>query len=114
MSFVHLNVKTGFSFLEGALPLEQLCDRVKALGMDAVAVTDKGNLHGAYEFYKRAKKSGVNPILGSELQLLPEGVAIDDRSTRCRMTSYLSASSTQSASRCPTSTSTSARSDAAR
>ena len=82
MSFVHLNVKTGFSFLEGALPLEQLCDRVKALGMDAVAVTDKGNLHGAYEFYKRAKKSGVNPILGSELQLLPEGVAIDDRSTR--------------------------------
>ena len=42
MSFVHLNVKTGFSFLEGALPLEQLCDRVKALGMGAVAVTDKG------------------------------------------------------------------------
>ena len=82
MGFTHLNVKTGFSFLEGALPLERLCDRVKNLGMNAVAVTDKGNLHGAYEFYKTAKKSGVKPILGSELQLLPEGVRIDDKSTR--------------------------------
>ena len=69
MSFVHLNVKTGFSFLEGALPLEQLCDRVKALGMDAVAVTDED--YGAYEFYKRAKNQALTD-LGSELQLLPE------------------------------------------
>ena len=82
MGFTHLNVKTGFSFLEGALPLERLCERVKALGMTSVAVTDKGNLHGAYEFYKTARKSGIKPILGSEIQLLPEGVAIDDKSTR--------------------------------
>ena len=82
MGFAHLNVKTGFSFLEGAVPLEQLCERVKDLGMESVAVTDKGNLHGAYEFYKTAKKAGINPVLGCELQLLPEGIAIDDRSTR--------------------------------
>ncbi|MDE0881414.1 MAG: DNA polymerase III subunit alpha, partial [Myxococcota bacterium] len=82
MGFVHLNVKTGFSFLEGALPMERLCGLAKDANMDAVAVTDRGNLHGAYEFYKNATQAGIKPILGCEINLLPEGVAIDDKSSR--------------------------------
>jgi len=65
--FVHLHNHSDYSLLDGACRLDRLVDRVKGLGMPALALTDHGNLFGAVEFYGRAKAAGVKPILGCEL-----------------------------------------------
>ncbi len=65
--FVHLHVHSQYSMLDGAIRVKDLCARVKELGMPAVALTDNGNMHGAIDFYKRAKDAGVKAILGCEL-----------------------------------------------
>src|SRR3954468_10853130 len=67
--FVHLHVHTQFSFLDGALRIEQIADRAKELGMPAVAMTDHGNMFGALQLYKACKKVGVRPILGCEINV---------------------------------------------
>ena len=64
--FVHLHLHTQYSLLDGANRIDRLVSRVKDLGMDAVAVTDHGNLYGAVDFYTKAKKAGIKPILGIE------------------------------------------------
>ena len=64
--FVHLHVHTEYSLLDGAIRLDALMKRVKELGMDAVAVTDHGSMFGVVEFYEKAKKAGLKPILGCE------------------------------------------------
>jgi DNA polymerase-3 subunit alpha len=53
--------------LEGAIRVKELCSSVKAMGMSAVALTDHGNMHGAIDFYKKAKDAGIQAILGCEL-----------------------------------------------
>ncbi len=70
--FVHLHLHSEYSLLDGANRIGELIDRVKALGMDAVAVTDHGNLHAAVEFYTAATKAGVKPILGIEAYVAPD------------------------------------------
>lgn len=65
--FVHLHVHTAYSLLDGAIRLSPLFQRVKTLGMTAVAMTDNGNLFGAVDFYKKAKAEGVKPIFGAEV-----------------------------------------------
>ncbi|MEM6260098.1 MAG: PHP domain-containing protein, partial [Planctomycetota bacterium] len=70
--FVHLHLHSQYSLLDGGNRLDRLVKHVKALGMDAVAVTDHGNLHGAVEFYNLAKKQGVKPILGIEAYVAPD------------------------------------------
>ena len=65
-SFAHLHLHSEYSLLDGGNTVERLLKRVKELGMDAVAVTDHGNLFGAMEFYLAAKDAGVKPILGIE------------------------------------------------
>ena len=67
MSFVHLHVHTEYSLLDGACRIGQLMDRVKALGQEAVAITDHGCMYGVIEFYKAAKKAGIKPIIGCEV-----------------------------------------------
>ena len=69
--FVHLHLHSEYSLLDGANRLDRLIGRVKELGMDAVAVTDHGNLHGAVEFYIKAKAAGIKPILGIEAYVAP-------------------------------------------
>ena len=64
--FVHLHLHTEYSLLDGGNRIDHLIERVKALGMNAVAVTDHGNLFGAIDFYTKAKKASVKPILGIE------------------------------------------------
>ncbi len=64
--FVHLHLHSEYSLLDGAIRIDRLIDRVKELGMDAVAVTDHGNLHGAVEFYRKATAAGIKPILAIE------------------------------------------------
>jgi DNA polymerase III subunit alpha len=75
MSFVHLNLHTQYSLLQGAIRPELLFARVKELGMDAVAVTDSQNLFGAIDFYLKAREAGVRPIIGCELQCAVIGQA---------------------------------------
>ncbi|MBZ5733361.1 DNA polymerase III subunit alpha [Nocardioides sp. TRM66260-LWL] len=70
-SFVHLHVHTEYSMLDGASLLGGLFDRTARLGMPAIAMTDHGNLHGAYDFYSKARKAGVKPIIGIEAYLTP-------------------------------------------
>lgn len=69
--FVHLHNHTDFSMLDGAARVDDLLGRTAELGMPALAVTDHGNMFGAYEFYKTAKKHGVQPIIGLEAYLTP-------------------------------------------
>ena len=70
-SFVHLHVHTEYSMLDGAARLDALTQRAADLGMPAVAMTDHGNVFGAYEFYKKAKAAGVKPIIGMEAYAAP-------------------------------------------
>ncbi|WP_323792721.1 DNA polymerase III subunit alpha [Nocardioides sp.] len=70
-SFVHLHVHTEYSMLDGAARLGALTERAAELGMPAVAMTDHGNVFGAYEFYSKAKKAGVKPIIGIEAYFTP-------------------------------------------
>ena len=69
--FVHLHVHTEYSMLDGASLLDGLFTRVNDLGMSSIAMTDHGNLHGAYDFYSKANKYGVKPIIGIEAYITP-------------------------------------------
>jgi len=64
--FVHLHTHSHYSLLDGLSKIAPLVERAKELGMDAVAITDHGNLYGSLEFYKQAKKEGIKPIIGVE------------------------------------------------
>ncbi|MCH5190892.1 MAG: DNA polymerase III subunit alpha [Oscillospiraceae bacterium] len=67
MSFVHLHVHTEYSLLDGVCRLDRLCAAAKERGQNAIAITDHGNLFGAVDFYKAAKKHGIKPIIGCEV-----------------------------------------------
>lgn len=69
--FVHLHCHSHYSLLDGAGPIGKLVTRAKEHGMNALALTDHGNLHGALEFYKKAKEAGINPIIGCEAYIAP-------------------------------------------
>ncbi len=77
-SFVHLHVHTEYSMLDGAARLGDLFAETAAMGMPALAMTDHGNLFGAYDFYKKATAAGVKPIVGTEAYLAP-GSRFDKR-----------------------------------
>ena len=70
-SFVHLHVHTEYSMLDGAAKHKPLFAEVQKHGMPAVAMTDHGNMFGAYEFYQHAVKTGVKPIIGIEAYVSP-------------------------------------------
>ncbi|HEX8632034.1 MAG TPA: DNA polymerase III subunit alpha [Catenuloplanes sp.] len=71
-SFVHLHVHTEYSMLDGAARLKDLFAEANRLGMPAVAITDHGNMHGAYDFYRQAAAAGVTPVIGVEAYVAPE------------------------------------------
>jgi len=71
LPFVHLHTHSDYSFLDALPKAEDLAQKAKELGMPAVALTDRANMHGAIEFYKACKKEGVNPIIGGEFYLAP-------------------------------------------
>ena len=66
LKFVHLHVHTHYSLLDGLTRVDELINRVKDLGMEAVAITDHGVMYGVVEFYQKAKKAGIKPIIGCE------------------------------------------------
>ncbi|REE99721.1 DNA polymerase III subunit alpha [Thermomonospora umbrina] len=71
-SFVHLHVHTEYSMLDGAARLKQMFAEVERQKMPAIAMTDHGNMHGAYDFWRHAKDVGVTPIIGIEAYAAPE------------------------------------------
>ena len=71
-NFVHLHVHTEYSMLDGAAKISELVEEVARQEMPAVAMTDHGNVFGAFEFHKLAKKAGVKPIIGIEAYVAPE------------------------------------------
>ncbi|MCK5688460.1 DNA polymerase III subunit alpha, partial [Myxococcota bacterium] len=64
--FTHLHLHSQYSLLDGAIRLADLIPDIKAKGMSSVAVTDHGNMFGVLDFYKRATKGGIKPIIGVE------------------------------------------------
>ena len=71
MGFVHLHVHTEYSLLDGSNKISEYVARVKELGMDSAAITDHGVMYGVIDFYREAKKAGINPVLGCEVYVAP-------------------------------------------
>ena len=71
MAFTHLHLHTEYSLLDGACRIEQLVQRVKALGQTSVAITDHGVMYGVIDFYRACKAAGVKPIIGCEVYVAP-------------------------------------------
>ncbi len=82
MKFVHLHTHSHYSLLDGLPKIPELVARAKELGMDAIALTDHGNLYGAIEFYKAAKKAGIKPIIGVEAYVAPKSRRDRDANAR--------------------------------
>src|SRR3989344_2533146 len=66
MRFVHLHTHSHYSLLDGLSKIDDLVARTKELGMEALAITDHGVMYGVVEFYQKAKKAGIKPIIGME------------------------------------------------
>ncbi len=76
--FVHLHTHSHYSLLDGLSTVDALVARAKALDMDALAITDHGVLYNVVEFYKKATKAGLKPIIGCELYVT-DGSRFDKR-----------------------------------
>ena len=70
-NFIHLHLHSQYSLLDGAIRFEEAFDLAKKYRMDAVALTDHGNMFGAVEFYQMAIKYGIKPIVGCEVYVSP-------------------------------------------
>ena len=70
--FTHLHVHSHYSLLDGLTKIDELIKRIKETGMDSVALTDHGVMYGSLEFYQKAKKAGIKPILGVEAYVAPK------------------------------------------
>ncbi len=75
MAFSHLHVHTQYSILDGASNISRLIDKVKSLGMEAVAITDHGNMFGVKEFHAASLKKGVKPVIGCEIYVAKRSIA---------------------------------------
>ncbi|MGB9898835.1 PHP domain-containing protein, partial [Thermanaerothrix sp.] len=86
MSFVHLHVHTQYSLLDGFSDIKKLVQRVKELGMPAVAITDHGAMYGVIDFFNAAQAAGVKPIIGLEAYLAPR--RMQDRDPKIDRAAY--------------------------
>jgi error-prone DNA polymerase len=69
MSFIHLHVHSQYSFLDGASTLDSLLEKTARLEMPALAITDHNRLTGAVRFYDKARKLGIKPVIGAEIDM---------------------------------------------
>ena len=84
MKFTHLHVHSHYSLLDGLAKIDELVARAAELEMDSLALTDHGSLYGAIEFYQKAKKAGIKPIIGCEMyvayeRLTDKRAGLDDK-----------------------------------
>lgn len=82
--FCHLHTHTEFSVLDGINKIDALCEYVKKQGMSACAITDHGVLHGVIDFYKAAKKAGINPVIGVEAYITEDEDGIEENKYKTR------------------------------
>lgn len=80
MSFVHLHNHSHYSLLDGLTKFDEMINFAKEQGSPAVALTDHGSMYGVIEFYQKAKKAGIKPIIGVETYLAPHSRL--DKNTR--------------------------------
>lgn len=71
-NFTHLNIHSGFSIFDGLMTPKEIVQKAKEYGMDSVAITDFSSMYSAIEFYQEAKKEGIKPIIGVEVNIVPE------------------------------------------
>lgn len=71
--FVHLHDHSDYSLLDGCAKISKYVAKAKSVGMRALALTDHGNMFGAIEFYNACKKEGINPLVGCEFYVNPDG-----------------------------------------
>lgn len=71
-SFIHLHLHSQFSLLDSCLKIDELMKKAREYNMQALTLTDHGNILGALNFYKQARKNHIKPIVGSELYVAPE------------------------------------------
>jgi len=74
-AFSHLHVHTQYSILDGASNISLLIDKVKSFGMEAVAITDHGNMFGVKEFHANSLKKGIKPVIGCEIYVAKRSIA---------------------------------------
>ncbi|MCK5076821.1 MAG: DNA polymerase III subunit alpha, partial [Calditrichia bacterium] len=74
MSFIHLHNHTHFSLLDGATKIDGLIEKAVQYNMPALAITDHGNMFGVFEFYNKAKKAGIKPLIGIEAYVAPYSI----------------------------------------
>jgi len=74
MKFTHLHVHSHYSLLDGLAKIDQILDTCQELKMSSIALTDHGSMYGLVEFYQKAKKRGIRPILGNEVYIAPNGM----------------------------------------
>ena len=86
-NFVHLHTHSDYSLLDGACSISQLVNQAYKLNMPALALTDHGNLFGAVDFYQKASKKGIKPIIGCEVYVAPES-RLKKKKLRGEVTSY--------------------------
>lgn len=72
--FIHLHIHTQYSLLDGAIRIDALLKRASDFGMDSVAITDHGTMFGTIEFYEKAVKAGIKPIIGCECYMAPQTI----------------------------------------
>ncbi|HUV50675.1 MAG TPA: DNA polymerase III subunit alpha [Anaerolineae bacterium] len=72
--FIHLHVHTQYSLLDGAIRIDALLKRASDFGMDSVSITDHGTMFGTIEFYEKAVKAGIKPIIGCECYVAPQTI----------------------------------------
>jgi DNA polymerase-3 subunit alpha len=75
--FIHLHNHTHYSLQDGACTVESLINAAKKYDMKSVAITDHGVMYGAAEFYNKAKKAGIKPIIGMEAYIVIDGSRFD-------------------------------------
>ncbi|HNT57488.1 MAG TPA: PHP domain-containing protein, partial [Syntrophales bacterium] len=85
--FVHLHLHSQYSLLDGAIRLDELFQAAREYRMPAVAMTDHGNIYGAVEFYQKAYRYGIKPIIGCELYVAPAS-RFDKESPRTEETAH--------------------------
>jgi len=85
--FTHLHVHTEYSLLDGMARIADLLGRAKELGMDSLAITDHGNMHGALSFYQAARRAGIKPLIGMEAYVAARTIA--DRTPQDKKPTHL-------------------------
>ena len=82
--FIHLHTHSHYSFLQALPKVDELVEKARKEGMDSLALTDAGNMHGAIEFYKSAVNAGIKPILGVDAYLAPRSRLSHDETSDTR------------------------------